>query len=92
MQEAVGERLHETHQRVFFLVRKPESSDELRVHVIGGLWRRPARGALTGVIGAAAPQDVARVVEVTGGGRLRPANMRAKIASMNEENPARRRG
>ena len=64
MQEAVGERLHEAHQRVFFLVRKPEPSHELGVHVIGGLWPGPARGALAGVICAAAPQDVARVVEV----------------------------
>src|SRR4029077_19439717 len=64
LREAVRERLHEAHQRVFFLVRKPESSNELGVHVVGGLGRGPARGALAGVIGAAAPQDVARVVEV----------------------------
>ena len=64
MREAVCERLHEAHQRAFFLVRKPKSSDELGVHVVGGLGRGPARGALAGVIGAAAPQDVARVVEV----------------------------
>jgi hypothetical protein len=64
LREAVRERLHEAHQCVFFLVRKPESSDELGVHVVGGLGRGPARGALAGVIGAAAPQDVARVVEV----------------------------
>ena len=61
---SIGKRLHEAHQRIFLLVRKPEPSDELRVHVIGGLWRRPAGGARAGVICATAPQDVARVVEV----------------------------
>src|SRR4029077_4182318 len=62
---AVGKSLHEAHKCIFLLVRKPEPSDELCIHVIGGLWRRPARGALVGVIGSAAAQDVARVVEVS---------------------------
>ena len=48
-----------------FLPRlKARLSDELRVHVIGGLWRWPARAALAGVVSSAAPQDVARVVEM----------------------------
>jgi hypothetical protein len=37
LHESIGERLHEANKRVFILVRKPQSSDELRVHVIGGL-------------------------------------------------------
>src|SRR4051794_17924524 len=63
LHEAVGESLHETYQRIFLLVRKPEPTHEFGVHIVGGLWHRPARGALAGIIGAAAPQDVARVVE-----------------------------
>ena len=37
LREAVGERPHEAHQRVFFLVRKAELSNELGVHVVGEL-------------------------------------------------------
>jgi hypothetical protein len=43
--------------RVFFLVRKPESSDELGVHVIGGLGRGSARG-FVGLLTIALPSIV----------------------------------
>ena len=64
LHEAVAERLHEAYQRIFLFVRKPEPPHELGVHIVDGLWHRPARRTLAGVIGGAAPQDVARVVEV----------------------------
>jgi hypothetical protein len=52
--ETVGECLKEAHQRIFLLVRKPEPSHELGVHVVGVLRWGPARGTLAGGIGAAA--------------------------------------
>ena len=60
----IRQRLHEAHERILLLVRQAQASHPARVHVVGRLRRRPARRTFAGIMGLAARQDVARVVEV----------------------------
>jgi hypothetical protein len=56
--------LHKADQRIFLLVGQAEPPHALCVHVVGRLRRRPACDALARIIGPAARQDIACVVEM----------------------------
>ena len=61
----VGQGLHEAHDRVLLCVREAQAPNSARVHVVGRFRRRPACRTFIGVMGLAARQDVARVVEMS---------------------------
>ena len=62
--EPVGQRLHEAHDRILLCVRQAQAPNSARVHVVGRFRRRPACRTFIDVMGLAARQDVARVVEM----------------------------
>src|ERR1700730_14783585 len=62
--EPVGQRLHEADDRILLCVRQAQAPNSARVHVVGRLRRRPAYRTFTDVMGLAAWQDVASVVEM----------------------------
>src|ERR1700726_1013231 len=62
--KAVRQRLHEAHDRILLCLRQAEAPDFARVDVLGRLRRGPAGRAFTGVMGRAARQHIARVVEM----------------------------
>src|SRR6202011_1330468 len=62
--EPVGQRLHEADDRILLCVRQAQAPNSARVHVVGRFRRRPACRTFTHVVGLAARQDVARVVEM----------------------------
>jgi hypothetical protein len=63
--EAVRERLHEAHQRVFFLVRESKLPHLLCIHVLGRLRWRPASRAFARIIRQTARESIARVVTMS---------------------------
>src|SRR6266700_7583773 len=65
--EAIRQRLYEAHEGVLLFLRQTQPPDSLRVHVGGRLRCRPARRAFARIVGLAARQDVARVVEMHDG-------------------------
>src|SRR6266478_8889984 len=69
--EAIRQRLHEAHEGVLLLLRQAQPPDSLRVHVGGPLWCRPARRAFARIVGLAARENVARVVEMHDGFQAR---------------------
>ena len=64
LHETVRERLHEADQCIFLLVGQAEPPHALCIDVVGRFRRGPAADALPRIIGAAARQKIARVVEV----------------------------
>src|SRR6266446_6879066 len=62
--EPVGQRLHEADDRILLCVCQAQAPNSARVHIGGRFRRRPASRTFIGVMGPAARQDVARVVEM----------------------------
>ena len=62
--EPVGQRLHEADDRILLCVRQVQPPNSARVHIFGRFRRRPACRTFIDVVGLAARQDVARVVEM----------------------------
>ena len=61
---AVRQRLHKFDKRIFLVLAQSEITELSRVQVFGGLGHRPAGDFLAGIIGSAAGQDIARIVEI----------------------------
>ena len=62
--EPVGQGLHEAHDRILLCVRQAQAPNSARVHVVGRFRRRPTCRTFIDVVGLAARQNVARVVEM----------------------------
>src|SRR5258708_29775444 len=60
----IRQRLHEENERVLFWVRQTQTTNFARVYIGGALRRWPASRTLTRIMGLAARQHIARVVEM----------------------------
>src|SRR5258705_9188285 len=60
----IRQRLHEENERVLFCIRQTQTSNFARVHIGGRLPRWPAGPTFAPIMGMAARQHIARVVEM----------------------------
>src|SRR5258705_13910087 len=62
--EPIRQRLHEENERVLFCIRQTQTTNFARVHIGGRLPRPPAGRTFARIMGLAARQHIARVVEM----------------------------
>src|ERR1700704_219028 len=60
----IRQRLHEENERVLFCIRQTQTTNFARVHIGGRLLRWPAGRTFARIMGLAARQHIARVVEM----------------------------
>src|SRR3981189_2654768 len=60
----IRQRLHEENERVLVCIRQTQTTNFARVHIGGRLWRWPAGRTFARIMGLAARQHIARVIEM----------------------------